>query len=265
MGDHLLKLNSKILSTRRSLGVQNRMPQGQLVPFNFNAADVFDSTDTMDVFLSFPDRVYAFIEVAMWIMFREFFSAAKTAASSGTLTSDSGGGATSGSSSSSTTGAAAHTHSLANWSSNTPGGYTLRRYATLAGSFDLPTQTAFDLVTDIDGAGGHSHGMTHTHSTPNHQHTVSGHTHALTYGVFKETYPASHSVTLTIYELEAGAWVLRGTIAGLTNDIEELDLLPYINGSGLWRLTLKSAGGQPNGGRLGCDVAGHVLGAIQSA
>jgi hypothetical protein len=255
MTDYALKLDRQIKRTRRSLGVQNRQAPGFLVPFNFSGADVFDDTDTMDVLVSFPDRVYRLIEAKCWILFREFFTGAKSASSSGTLTSDSGGGSTSGSSSSSSSNNASLTYGLA---SAAPHTHTDPQGGNTGG----PSNTIGPWIDSIDP---HNHGITHTHSTPNHQHNVAGHTHSLTYGVFKETYPASHSVTLKVYELTDTTWTLRGTIAGLTANIVEVDLLPYMNGPGLWRLTLKSDAAQPNGGRLGCDVAGHVLGAIMAA
>lgn len=255
----------------RSIGVQNRQPQGFLVPFSFSGADVFDSVDTMDVFIFIPDEMYRCIRTKVMIRFREFFSAAKTAATSGSLTSDSGGGATSGSSSASSSGSGqSHSHQIGAFEGTvaTPTTRGLKMPMGVGGLFvkvNVPTDAASgDPVATYD-ENGHSHGIPHTHSTPNHQHTVPGHAHALTYGVFKEAYPASHSVTLKVYELEDTTWLLRGTIAGLTGDIEELNLTPYIGYSGVWRLELKSDAAQPNGGRLGCDVAGFLLGAIKAA
>jgi hypothetical protein len=255
--DYLVRLEERQRGTRSSLGVRSRQPQGQLVPFSFAGADVFDSTDTMDVFLFVPDRMYICIESRALVRFREFFTGAKSAAatSSGTLTSDSGGGATSGSSSASSSGnfsipttltTMEHTHAggaAASWSAGGP----------------------MAAITNINPD--HSHGIPHTHTIPNHDHTVAGHTHTLTlaYGVFKEAYPGSHSVTLKVYELVAGSWTLRATVGGLTADIEDVDLTAYITGPGNWRIELKSDAAQPNGGRLGCDVSGYVLGAIQSA
>lgn len=250
-------------AARASIGVSNRQPQGQLVPFSFAGADVFDTVDTMDVFLFVPDRMYVCIESKALIRFRQFFSSAKTAASGGGATSGASSASSSGASSASTSAATAHTHPIALQTGAT-GGKTLRQFAGIQGNFDLPTDFVGTWTTDADGAGGHTHGIPHTHGI-GHDHTVPAHTHGLTYGVFKEAYPGSHSVTLKVYELEAGAWVLRGTVGGLTADLEEVDLTPYIEGPGNWRLELKSDAAQPNGGRLGCDVSGYVLGAIQSA
>ena len=122
-------------------------------------------------------------------------------------------------------------------------------------------------ISDHSHTIAHTHGIPHTHGTPAHQHTVPGHTHALTvtYGVIKETMPASHSVTLKVYELVSSTWTLRATIAALTADIEDVDLTQWVNGPGAWRLELKGDAAQPNGGRLGCDVVGYALGAIQSS
>lgn len=257
--DHLLKLAAGAKDTRSSLGVQNRQPQGQLVPFSFSGADVFDSTDTMDVYLFVPDRMYVTIESKALVRFREFFSAAKTAATSGTLTSASGGGATSGSSSSSSSSNGSASFGLGfDATSGTSG-------AASAGTAHTHSAGTYGDANAVQTDGGHSHPIPHTHSTPNHTHDIAGHTHALTYGVFKETYPGSHSVTLTVYELVDTTWTLRGTVAAMTADLNEVDLTAFITGPGNWRLQLKSDAAQPNGGRLGCDVSGYVLGAIQSA
>jgi hypothetical protein len=234
---------------------QNRQPQGQLVPFSFSGADVFDSVDTMDVFLFVPDRMYVAIESKALLRFREFFSSAKTAAS--------GGGSTSGSSSASSSSATSvgHVHSFAtDAGAGGPAGTShLYGHTGVGPGFYLNVTAGGNIETGPETSSlSHTHGITHTHSTPDH-------THGLTYGVFKEAYPGSHSVTLKVYELEAGAWVLRGTISGLTADIEEVDLSPYLEGPGNWRLEIKSDTAQPNAGRLGCDVSGYVLGAIQSA
>lgn len=258
-------------AARRSIGVQNRQPQGQMVPFSFGGADVFDTTDTMDVFLFVPDRMYVLIESRVLLRFREFFAAAKSAVSSGSLTSDSGGGSTSGASSASTSASAnlgSHSHLVGSFVSSTPGAFTNRRYATVDGGgmdFNIETNDVISFSSGTTSIGVHDHTIAHTHTTPAHAHTVPGHTHTLVYGVQKEAYPASHSVTLKVYELEAGAWVLRGTIPALIADIEDLDLTAFIGGPGNWRLELKSDAAQPNGGRLGADVSGYVLGAIQSS
>lgn len=259
--EHLRKLADGAKDTARSLGVQNRQPQGQLVPFSFSGADVFDTTDTMDVFLFVPDRMYVCIESKALLRFREFFASAKSAVSSGSLTSDSGGGSTTTSGGGSTSGSSATTFGYilepdTHHHSDPQGGST----------GDQQIGGTGNLVTGFTGSLNHTHSTpNHAHATPDHQHTVPGHTHTLVYGVLKETYPVSHSVTLKVYELEAGAWVLRATVGSLTADIEEVDLTAYLTGPGNWRLELKSDAAQPNGGRLGCDISGYVLGAIQSA
>jgi hypothetical protein len=244
--DYSLKLHDQIRSAARSIGVRNRQPQGTIVAFSIAGSDVFDDTDTMDVFLSFPDRVYVLVETKIWILFREFFTSAKSAsaASSGTLTSASGG-------------------------SSSPTSDAALIYTTQDGDHDHVETGGNTLYS-----GGHQHtagtnGTSHSHDVTiaGHTHTVAGHTHALTlvYGVLKETMPASHSVTLGVYRRDGSAWTLIVSIPGLTDDIHELNLTQYVDGPGLWRLSLKSDAGQPNGGRLGCDVAGAVLGAIKSA
>lgn len=266
--DHLLSLARGAKDTKASLGVQNRQPQGQLVPFSFSGADVFDDADTMDVFIYIPDRIRMIADVKAFLRFREYFASAKTAASSGTLTSASGGGATSGSSSASSSGSSSD-------STTNTGGFpvtgAIMRHNHGGGAdptWDNPGSSSaiIDIPTTNHYHGmGHTHGIPHTHSTPNHAHDVPGHTHALVYGVYKEAMPASHSVTLKVYEWDDDStWNLVATVSGITDDVSDQDLSAYITGAGIWRLELKSATAQPNGGRLGCDVAGYVLGAIQA-
>jgi len=263
--DPLLGLDERQRSTARSLSVKNRQPQGQLTPFPISGQGVFDTDDTLEVHFWLPDEMNFIVRCRVAIDFRAFKAPAKSASSSGTLTSDSGGGATSGASSASTTAAGSHTHVIGQFLDNSPGAYTTRRFSNGTGNFNLPFSAANDFVSDADGAGGHDHGMSHTHSTPNHQHNVAGHTHSLVFGIQPETYPGSHSVTLKIYELVGSTWTLRTTITTLTDDREELDLTQWVTGPGQWRLDLQSAGGQPNGGRLAAYVSGHALGPIQSA
>ncbi|MEW6223203.1 MAG: hypothetical protein AB1627_01100 [Chloroflexota bacterium] len=252
--------------TRSSLGVRNRQPQGQLVPFSFSGQGVFDQDDTLEVHLFIPDRMYITLEARAAIDFRPFFAPAKSAASGGGSTSGASSSSSSGASSDSTTGEeGSHDHGFA--FVGAAGGFTVRRFAGRDGAgnsndVDLPTEQADSLWTTVNE--NHLHGMAHTHGIA-HTHSTPNHTHGLTYGVYKEAYPASHSVTLKVYELEAGTWTLRGTIPGLVADQEDLDLSTYITGPGQWLLELVSAAAQPNGGRLGAYVSGYVLGAIQSA
>lgn len=251
--DEMIRLEEGARATRYSVGVRNRQPQGQLVPFSFSGQGVFDTDDTLEVHLFIPDRMYIAIETRVAIDFRQFFAPAKDAAS--------GGGSTSGASSAaSSDNSSSHTHVWAAQLGGATGGKTLREYregGPGAIDFDLPSDGTGHLSTD-SGDSVHSHGIAHTHSTPNH-------THGLTYGVFKEAYPASHSVTLKVYELVTGVWTLRTTIAGLADDSEDVELTEWITGPGQWMLTLQSEAAQPNGGRLGAYVSGYVLGAIQSA
>lgn len=305
--DELLRLDEEGRKTRSQLGVRNRQPQGQLVPFPFNAADVFDSTDTMDVFLFVPGRIYVMVEAKAQLHFREFFAPATAATSGGGATSGSGGSSTptsgassaassaSGGSSAPTSGASSattttdnnavnHFHTIAS-SSGGAGAFTARKMQgnanSTTGDFNLETATAGYIATN-DTATVHNHSMPHTHTVTigahdhtiahthtvtiaAHDHTTPAHTHGLTFGVHKEAYPASHSAELRVYERVGAVWTLRSTLTGLTEDIEEVDLTATIVGPGSWKLSIKSAAAQPQGGRLGCDVAGYVLGAIKSS
>lgn len=225
-----------------------------LVPFSFNGADVFDSTDTMDMLIYVPDEMVSVVKARVVLAFREFFAPATTVAS--------GGGSTSGASSASTSGSgSAHSHEVLRYVNDIPGATTNRNYQgrDSGGSVyqvTLSTEGPGQSVYTYGAEASHTHGMSHTHTTPNHSH-------ALSYGIYKETFPVSHSVELRLYEWSGTAWTLLHTVTGLTDDVEDVDLGSYIDAPGKYRVSLKSAAGQPQGGRLGCDAAGHVVGAIQ--
>jgi hypothetical protein len=248
------------------------------------ASGVFDSDEAYEHFFIMSDRVFLFTEALLWLRFREFFASAKSAASSGSLTSDSGGGSTTVSGGGSTSGnpgglptdgGSAHIHQVAAWVSDTPGVYTKRKY-TASGPTNMNIEAANANTIFVESEATHYHTLPgHTHSTPNHQHatpdhqhTVPGHTHGLVYGIFKETMPGSISVILGIYQKESPgeAWNLQVTVSGITDAEVLLDLteLGVTFGAGLWRLTLQSAAGQPNNGRLAVDVVGQAMGAVQA-
>lgn len=248
-----VKLFEKGESTKRSLGVRNRQPQGQLVPYSFSGQGILDSGSPLYVFVKIPDRVYLVIEASVTLAFRQFLAPATAASSGGGATSGSGGGVTSGN-------GTAHDHSFAtDGGAAGPGGASHIFALTASGiGFYTSVLAGGNWVTGPEQSG-------HNHSVPAHTHSTPAHTHALDYGTFEETYPASHSVTLRVYERTGSTWTLRGTFSGLTADLEDVDLTAVMTGPGDWRLTIQSAGGQPQGGRLGCDVFGAVLGPIQSS
>lgn len=257
--EHLLRLKSKADKTASSVGVRNRQPQGQLVPFPIVGAGPFDTDDTAEVHFWLPDELRPLVRCQVAIDFRQFSAPAKSAVSSGQLTSDSGGATTS-------TEDTLHVHEWAAWISDTPGttGFASRRYQGRA--LDS-TAIDFNLTSNDSGHVGIGTwgGLAHDHDIGSHTHTVPGHTHGLVFGIQKESYPGSHSVTLKVYELVDTTFTLRGTVSGLVLDREILDLLPYVTGAGQWMLTIQSAAAQPNGGRLFAHVSGHAIGAMQSA
>lgn len=263
---------------------------GQAVPINFGGPGIFDSNNSMTQLIWIPAIVYVVHDCKVLLDFREYPADATAATSSGDLTSNSGGGSTSGASSaaSSASGGSStptsstavdHRHRMFAHLSDTAGGTTrafgvktaadgstsTTAHINTVGTGDLYTQDASGAHSHTVTIAGHTHDISHTHTTPNHQHTTPGHTHALTYGVFKETYPASHNVTLTLSERVAGVWTVLGTVTGLTDDIEEVSLAEWVDGPGQYRITLQSAAAQPQGGRLGCDIGGYAIGAIQVA
>ena len=245
----------------------------KIVPLAVSAQGVLDDGSPMYAYVKVPDEVKSVDSVKVSLAFRQFFASAKDAASSGTLTSNSGGGSTtasgggstSGSSSASTTNGSGHQHQWGTWISNTPGSYTKRKYnAQSSASMNLETDAANDLFSSADSPA-HTHGMSHTHSTPNHSHTTPdhthttpGHTHDLTYGTFEETYPASHSVYMDVYKLSAGVWTYVDHVTGMTGDLETHDITSMITGPGDYQFRVQSDSGQPNSGRLGCDLYGTL-------
>lgn len=223
--------------------VSQEGPPATYVPFSFNGADVFDESDTMDVFIFIPDEMVKIVKARALLFFRQFFASATTVSSGGGSTSGSGGGSTSGSGGSSTP---------------TSDG------SAVGLNFDeCPHHAGHAHISSIDS---HSHSVTigsHTHSVSAHTHTTPDHTHDLDYGVFKEALPASWSVELRLYRWTGVFWSLQHEITGLTDQLEEVDLSDYITTPGRYRIRINSAAGQPNDGRLGCDVSGHIVGAIQ--
>jgi len=285
--EYLIGLEEGNRSTANSLGVRNRQPQGQSTVINFADSVYFDSTTPSASGIYIPDDIYVTTKCRLAIHFDSYPMPVSAAASSGSLTSDSGGGSTSGSGGSSTptSGASSastsddenvHYHAVADYISATPHGWGAHEFHVAGGahaSFDLPSNGNIAWVSDAGTA--HHHGQAHTHvvtigthghSTPDHQHTVPGHSHSLTPASTKEAYPASHNVTLKVYNWDDdAAWDLVATISGITEDVVNEDLILYITGPGQWDVRLQSAGGQPNGGRIGAHLMGFLVGAIQSA
>ncbi len=236
------------------------------------SSGVFDSTHAFEHFFFVPDRVAAIADMVAWLRFREFAAPARAASASGELTSDSGGGSTSGASSASTSsGGGAHRHLMFEHDSASGAEFNLHNFlARGASGDDYTVQQHSGAVEDIytrDTAAAHIHGIAHTHATPDHQHTTPAHDHGLAYGIFKEPMPATIEVEVGLWrrELSGGEWQLLATTT-VTEEEVFLDLLDLAGDvePGLFRLTLQSAPGAPNGGRLTADVAGYGLGAIAS-
>jgi hypothetical protein len=225
-------------ATASSLGTLTMQPQGQLVPINFSDSGVFDSGNAFVAGIYIPSRVYKTIECKVSIDFDQFWGPETGAASGGSGTSGNG---------------TSHYHGVFNRQGG-PSGFAANGYSD--------GQSGTSIVADL--ASGQSTLWSYAESAP-HQHTTPAHSHGITYGIYKETYPASHSVNLSVYLLVGSTWTLQGsTITGLTADSIEQDLSTYVTGPGKWRLVFQSAAAQPNGGRLGVHLSGYLLGAIQS-
>lgn len=77
--------------------------------------------------------------------------------------------------------------------------------------------------------------------------------------------PAGWDVAMGVYRRPldlSEPWKLQGTISGLSEAEQVLDLAELFRDAepGLWRLTLQSGPGQPQGGRLTADVSGWASG-----
>jgi hypothetical protein len=201
----------------------------KILPLSVSANGYLDSGSPMRAYVKVPSEVTAINQVALTLAFRQFMAPATAASSGGGSTSgskaltvamqSSGLGLSSGTSGDASTGTA-HTH--------TSGSYR--------GTLD---ETA---IADIDP---------HDHTTPNH-------THGLAYGTYEESYPASHSVKVKVYQRVSSTWTLVYTSASQTADLVDLDLTSAITGPGDWRLEVLSDAAQPNGGRLGLDLFGTL-------
>jgi len=261
-------------STERVQRIFSEAPD-RLYPLTFSAQGQFDQGSAMYAYVKIPTASKSIVQVLVTVAFREFQAMAQSADASGSLTSDSGGGSTSGSSSATTSGASnsstsagsPHQHVWGLRSNATPGGFTVRRFTDGSSQdFDLATSLAANgngHFTQLESpshthTNAHDHDIPHTHTTPNHTHSVPSHTHALIYGTFEEPYPPSHSVAMRLYHRVSGIWVLQATISGFTLDLQDADLTSYFNAVGDWRISLLSAGGTPQGGRLSADIFGTV-------
>jgi len=225
------------------------------------SSGVFDSNQTFESFFIASERIYLTVQFALWLRFREFWAPATAASSSGTLTSASSGTLTS-----------------ASGGSSSPTSDASLIYTTHDGDH-YHVETGTNTVSSgghqhTAGTNGtsHSHTVTiagHDHTVAGHDHTVAGHVHGLDFGIFREAMPASINVDLKLWRkpFVGGAWALVTSISGLDQVEVYLDLTSWFvdDPSGLWLLTLKSAAGQPNGGRLAVDVVRDAYGAIQSA
>lgn len=243
------------------------------VPHPFGGPTLFDSDEPGELFFVLGERVKAIAELIVWIRFREFWAPAKAAAS--------GGGATSGSQSTpsgggSTSGAHDDTHSHI-WARHLNNGGIAGTARTYEPGFNAGgvSQVELETNTGSDNLRTSTVGTLHTHSTPahthpSHDHTVPGHGHDLDYGIFREALPGSIDVNLGIYrrELEGGSWDLLASVSGIEEAEVAFDFEDVIEDeelvAGLWRVTLQSAAGQPQGGRLAADVAGTALVTIMS-
>ena len=225
--EYLIRLQEGNQSTAHSLGVKNRMPQGQLVPYSLGPwTGPFDSDVAAQFFFTFPSRIFLLLDVVLKIRLRQFQSTSRNAAgatsgpsststtasggsstptsssggsqtptsgSSSASTTDAGGSSspTSGASSASTTGGGAHQHVWASYA-GAAGGYTTRHFQDGPGAvnFDLATDIASGLAT-ADDFPVHDHGMAHTHTVTiaAHDHGMA-HTHTVTI--------AAHTHTVTI-------------------------------------------------------------------
>jgi hypothetical protein len=217
----------------------------EIIVYSLSANGVLDDGSPMYAYVKVPSVITSVTECIVSLAFRQFMAPATAAAS--------GGGSTSGSSSSSTSdNESSHQHVWGTGGAGT--GFTTKVYTDGGGTdFQLPTNSSSQLTTD--GGAAHGHGMAHTHSTPNH-------THALTYGTYEETYPASHSVKVKTYERVGSSWTLRNTSSAITTDLADLNLTSIITGPGDWQLRIQSDAGQPNAGRLGCDLYGAITARI---
>jgi len=294
----LLELDRAQQASKRTLGVNSRQPQGQLVPFTFSGSGVFDEDEAMETFLHLPDRAFLVAEVTANIQLRRFWATARSAAGGGGSTATSGSSSasttatdgadtrtssTKASTSPTTTGSLEstdHWHTMFSFMSDTPGGWEADKWIDGNSHYvDLNAATSASLETTTTAVP-HHHDVTigahsHTVDIPNHTHgmahthgvAIPSHTHGLVYGTYAETLPASWAVKVYVDQLDGSSWTNVWTSATVADPDQfvELDLTAVIAEPGSWRIRVRSVAGQPNNGRLACDVWGVVLAGLESS
>lgn len=209
---------------------------------SLSAQGFLDTGSPMYAFVKVPASVVDTEEVLVTLAFRQFMAPAKDAATIGTQTSVGGGVVTSGASSASSSDNASVSLGL------NPGGgteVTGISGAASAGTAHTHTEGSYGIEGSnyVVSVGAHSHTIPHTHQGGTHTHDVAGHNHALTYGTFEESYPATHYVYVRVYKRESGAWVEKALYTGITADLYDLDLTSIIKTPGDWRIAVKGADG----------------------
>lgn len=273
--DDDLRHDRQLRQTRQQLGVRNRQPQGQLVPYPIMGQGFVDTGHPFRLDFLVPDSIFVLVRTQVQISFSEFTAPATAASSGGGATSGASSAASSASGGGSTPTSsteAPHTHQMFDWVSNTPGALTKRKYSSRnqSGAFFMYVNLETEIQADVhtySADGSHSHTVAiggHTHSIA-HTHDVPAHVHGLDYGIFEEAMPAAIDAVVGVYKRNGASWDLVASISGLTDEVEDVDLTPWVDSAGSWRLAIESAPGAPQGGRLAVSVAGSIEGAIQSA
>jgi len=267
----------------------------RVVPLTFSANGYFDSGSPMRAYVKLPSDVKDVISARVSLALRQFMAPSQAAAAIASQTSNNDGGSTtvaggaattvaggssttvSGGGSTATAGTS-HSHLVSQYVNNTPGSFVKRLYNNVvgagAGQFNFESAVTGDW--NSGGESGHTHPTpnhshatpahshdtpAHSHDTPAHQHGIPGHGHSLVYGTFEEAYPATTNVQYSLFSRNGmtTSWTLLHTGTGFVNlDMIDLDLINWISGAGDYRLEIISAAGQPNGGRLGCDLYGAL-------
>jgi hypothetical protein len=202
---------SVVIGSIEELRINNMRVQPTFAPLPYYRKEDIDSTHSINIQMPvIGDTVFELNRAQLFIRTTPFRSNTTGTAAGGSSTETSAGGGD-------------HNHIIMQNASDTPGGYSTRKFSMAYGSLSSPSIGFFDIPSSVAHAGSQpadyivtaSASGTHTHDV-----TLPSHTHDQTYGIFDDTdYPTSVTIEVN------GATIVSGADpggAGLENVIYDI-------------------------------------------